>query len=287
MSDSAAGDRVQFGGNPESRAGERRRPSAKGLARKTGALLVAEHPDTWEAAAPPESEAELLLRAHRLAGCQLGEVALAAGWPVPREPLRAKGWAGCLIERALGARGGSANEPDFPDLAIELKTIPLTRAGRPRESTFVCSVSLREIAETEWAAAGVRRKLARVLWVPIEADPRLRLGERRIGAALLWSPSTAQEAALRADFEQLAGMIAIGDGESLTARDGACLQIRPKGANARAMRRGVDEHGAPVRTPPRAFYLRACFTAGLFGGDGSQVSNFRATTTASRGSCGS
>jgi len=269
MSEGTAGDRAQLGENPEPR--DRARPNAPALARKTGALLGAEQPSTREGAAPPASEAELLLRARGLAGSRLGELALVTGWPVPVEPVRAKGWAGCLIERALGARARSANEPDFPELGIELKTIPLTRDGRPRESTFVCSVSLREIAETEWAAAAIRRKLARVLWVPIEADPRLPLGQRRIGTALLWSPSTAEEAALRADFEQLAGMIASGDGESLTARHGACLQVRPKGANARAMRRGVDERGAPVRTPPRAFYLRACFTARLFCVSGGTV----------------
>jgi DNA mismatch repair protein MutH len=269
MSEGTVGDLVQLGERPERRG--HARASAKALARKTGALLGFYDPEASGAAAPPASEAELLLRARRLAGARLGELALAAGWPVPREPLRAKGWAGCLIERALGARGRSVNGPDFPDLGIELKTIPLTCAGRPRESTFVCSVSLREIAETEWEAAAVRRKLARVLWVPIEADPRLTLGDRRIGTPLLWSPNTAQEAVLRADFEQLAGMIASGNGDSLTARDGVCLQVRPKGANARAMRRGVDECGAPVRTPPRAFYLRASFTARLFCASGGTV----------------
>jgi DNA mismatch repair protein MutH len=271
MSEGTGGDRAPLGENPESRASDPGGASASILARKTGALLAETQRGASGAVAPPESEAELLRRARRLAGCHLGELARASDWPVPCEPLRAKGWAGCLMEQALGARGRSANEPDFPELGIELKTIPLTRAGRPRESTFVCSVSLREIAETEWPVAGVRRKLARVLWIPIEADPRLPFGERRIGTALLWSPSPAQEAALRADFEQLAGMIASGDAESLTARVGACLQVRPKGANARAMRRGVDERGAPVRTPPRAFYLRACFTAGLFCREGPSI----------------
>jgi DNA mismatch repair protein MutH len=269
MSEGTAGAREQLGENPEARDPDR--PSTRAPARKTGALFSGEQTGARDPAAAPASEAELLLGARRLAGCRLAELALAAGWPVPRETRRAKGWAGRLIEHALGAQARSANEPDFPELGIELKTIPLTRAGRPRESTFVCSVSLREIAETEWAVAAVRRKLARVLWVPIEADPRLPLGERRVGTALLWSPSSAQEAALRADFEQLAGMIASGDGEALTARHGTCLQVRPKGANARAMRRGVDERGAPVRTPPRAFYLRACFTARLFGASGGTV----------------
>lgn len=211
----------------------------------------------------PKSEAELLTRAHALAGRTLAELAALIGVPIQSDASRRKGLIGTLVETALGARAGSA-ALDFPELRIELKTIPLARDGRPRESTFVCSFSPRRIADSEWERSAVREKLARVLWVPIESEPTIAFEARRVGLPRLWSPTPAQEAVLRADWEDLVGIIGRGDAELLTAHLGRYLQVRPKAAHARARGRGIDEQGAPTRMLPRGFYLRARFTAQLF-----------------------
>jgi DNA mismatch repair protein MutH len=228
-------------------------------ARKTRALDRREGP-----VAAPKSEIELLARAHRLAGVTLAELARSLGLVPPPEPSRHKGLIGEWVEVALGASGRGAGI-DFPQLGIELKTIPVSRDGRPRESTFVCTISERKIADSEWERSAVRAKLARVLWVPIESDPALLFGQRRIGAARLWSPSIAQEAELHADWEELAAVIGRGDSELLSAHLGRSLQVRPKAPHGGTLTRGIDEHGAPTRAQPRAFYLRARFTAQLFG----------------------
>jgi DNA mismatch repair protein MutH len=216
----------------------------------------------------------LLARAGALSGLCVHELALRAGVALPGSPRRAKGFVGALIERALGAVAGSTAAPDFPVLGVELKTIPLDRQGRPRESTFVCTIALRSMAEAEWESSHVRRKLQRVLWIPIESEPQIAPADRRIGAPRLWSPTAEQEADLRADFEELAGRIGRGEVELVSARIGRCLQVRPKAANARVTVRGADEHGAPLRVAPRAFYLRRSFTATIFAahaGDSSRA----------------
>jgi DNA mismatch repair protein MutH len=210
----------------------------------------------------PRSEAELLARAAALAGHTLGELAAELGAPPPPSDQRhAKGLAGSLIERALGAKRGSAVGPDFPVLGIELKTIPIDVRGRPAEVTFVCMVPQTRIADLEWELSPVHAKLRRVLFVPIESDARLPLSARRIGAPRLWSPSVSEDAELRADFELLAAVFGCGGAETLTARQGLHLHVRPKGRDARARVRGSDELGAPTRTLPRGFYLRSSFTA--------------------------
>ncbi|MDH5675099.1 MAG: DNA mismatch repair endonuclease MutH [Myxococcales bacterium] len=214
---------------------------------------------------PPRSEAELLERASALAGRTLGELAQALAITIPEDPRRSKGLAGRLLERALAADAHGAPEPDFRQLGIELKSIPLDRRGRPRESTFVCSIRLADMETAYWESSRVRRKLARVLWVPIESAPDLPLPNRRIGAARIWSPSPEQERILREDWETLVGHIACGEFENLTAHRGRYLQIRPKAAHAGIRERAHDEAGAPTATLPRGFYLRARFTAGLFG----------------------
>jgi len=209
---------------------------------------------------PPNNEAELLDRARRLAGCALGRLARDLGRDTPENLRRHKGWIGELLEHALGASAGSLPEPDFPELGVELKTIPVTRRGLPRESTYVCTVPLEAHGET-WQTSWVRRKLNRVLWFPVEAEPDTPLAERRLGTPLLWSPDAEQEDGLRADWEELMDMVCMGGLEAITAHHGSWLQIRPKAANARALTAAVGADGAPILTLPRGFYLRPAFTA--------------------------
>jgi DNA mismatch repair protein MutH len=211
----------------------------------------------------PSSEAELFRRARELAGRTLGDVAEGLDVVVPPDLKRHKGWVGSLVERQLGASAGSKAVPDFPELAVELKTLPVDARGKPRESTFVCTIELNQIADIEWAESRVAIKLNRVLWVPVQADPSVPLGERRVGEPLLWSPSEDDEALLRFDWEELAGLIACGQTESVTAHLGRYLQVRPKAANSHVKRRVVDASGLLYSANPRGFYLRTQFTERL------------------------
>jgi DNA mismatch repair protein MutH len=212
---------------------------------------------------PPRSEDELLTRAAALAGRTLRDIAGAAGLAVPPDQRGHKGWVGDLMEHCLGADAESLSEPDFRSIGVELKTLPLNAGGRPAESTWVCTVRLAG-DPVPWEASDVRRKLARVMWVPVESDPRIPLSARHVGSALLWSPDAEEEASLRADWEELTGMIALGELERVSARHGQCLQIRPKAADARALTRTAGADGTPESTLPRGFYLRAAFTAAVF-----------------------
>jgi DNA mismatch repair protein MutH len=214
-------------------------------------------------AAPPRTENELLERAGQLAGLTLAELALRLGVAVPADLRRAKGFVGGLIERELGASAGSRALPDFPELEIELKTLPVDRLGAPLESTFVCTIPLTEIGDVEWADSRVRRKLARVLWVPVEGERSLPVAQRRIGQALMYRLTDEDERQLRQDWEELAGLIGRGHVESLTGHLGKSLQIRPKAAHSRARRLGFDAEGVPFAALPRGFYLRASFTRAL------------------------
>ena len=212
---------------------------------------------------PPRNEDELLARADAIAGRTLGDLAAELARPVPASTRRSKGWTGTVIEYALGANAGSLPEPDFRRIAVELKTIPIGANRRPLESTYVCTVPLAGDAAPRWRDSNVWRKLARVLWVPVEGDRSIPRPERRIGSALLWSPSPDEEAALSSDWETLMDRVVLGRVEEVSAREGECLQIRPKAANATARRRAIGSDGAWESTLPRGFYLRASFTAAI------------------------
>ncbi len=212
---------------------------------------------------PPKDEDELLVRAQALAGFSLGELATLAGVAIPANLKRDKGWVGMLLELFLGASAGSKPEQDFPQLGIELKTIPIDEQGRPLETTFVCVAPLTGNSGVSWHTSHVRHKLARVLWIPVEGSRQLPLAGRRIGSPLLWSPSAEEEELLRRDWEELMDLIVLGQVESVTARHGEVLQLRPKAANSKALTEAIGEHGQPIMTLPRGFYLKKDFTRQL------------------------
>jgi DNA mismatch repair protein MutH len=208
---------------------------------------------------PPTSEDELLARAAMAAGRELHWLAKTLAIDVPPDLLGNKGWAGLLLEAWLGASAASLPEPDFPELGIELKTLPVDAAGKPLESTYICAVPLAGTGG-DWKQSGVYRKLSRVLWIPLLSVRGQNPGERRIGHALLWRPDADQMTALQADWEELMELICTGDLDRVSARQGQYLQIRPKAANARALTQGFDSNGEVTRTLPRGFYLRTRFT---------------------------
>lgn len=211
----------------------------------------------------PKSEEELLSRAWKVAGLTLGELAARVDVDVPDDSAHGKGVAGQILEKALGATAGSRSEPDFVELGIELKSIPLDASGKPKESTFVCSISLSAMADTDWERSSVFKKLSKVLFVPVEAASDTPLRDRRVGRAYLWVPTSEERGLLRNDWERLAEMIAAGEVEQVTGHLGEVLQVRPKAPHGKSRRRAPDEEGAVQWTMPRGFYLRPAFTGAV------------------------
>jgi DNA mismatch repair protein MutH len=203
-------------------------------------------------ASPPDSIDELMRRALGLEGRGVSTLAERVGLVVGGEPVRTKGKVGELLERVLGATGTGA-ELDFPDIGVEMKTVPI-EGGKVAESTFVCAFPLMDADRAEFETSWLRRKLAHVLWVPVHE-------RERIGKAKLWEPSAEQQAALKSDFDEIVGRIAIGDIEDLSAHVGAILQLRPKAATGSVRTSAPGRDGELVSTVPRGFYLRARFVA--------------------------
>lgn len=209
---------------------------------------------------PPKSEEQLLKRARQLAGLTLADLATKFNQTIPKDTRHAKGWIGQLVETTLGATASSLAEPDFQLIGIELKTLPLTSSGKPKESTYVCTVPLTNLHEQEWSSCWLKRKLQRVLWLPIEADKRIPLASRHIGNAILWSPDEDEATQLQQDWEELMELVCLGKLDQITSHMGRYLQIRPKGANAKSLTTTLDEEGNTIQTLPRGFYLRPEFT---------------------------
>jgi DNA mismatch repair protein MutH len=190
----------------------------------------------------------------------VGQLARRLGRRLPADPARGKGLAGELAEQALGASSGNLDQPDFAELGVELKTIPMDEAGHVRESTFVCALDLAQVQREEWEGSRVQRKLARVLWLPVEWSPGAPPARRHFGDPLIWSPDAEEQRLLRGDWIDLVGRIAVGGIEEVTAHMGRALQIRPKAADGSVKVEVAGRDGEPMLTVPRGFYLRAAFT---------------------------
>ena len=208
----------------------------------------------------PQSEEELMQRAQNLAGLTLGEIANEHAIKVPKNLLHNKGWIGLLLEHVLGASASSRPEPDFPNLGIELKTLPINSQGKPLETTFVSVAPLTNLVGVNWQNCWVKEKLSRVLWVPIITNKELPLTHRQVGTPFIWSPTAQEDELLSLDWQELTDMIVLGEVENINGKHGQVLQLRPKAANSQSRTKAFDCDGKPFMTLPRGFYLKTAFT---------------------------
>jgi DNA mismatch repair protein MutH len=208
---------------------------------------------------PPRDLDDLTARAEAIRGAPVNELAWGLGFELGGDGARTKGKVGELVERALGANGGSSASHDFPGLGVELKTIPLGPRGVPTESTFVCAIAIGVDESVPWKGSWTRAKLAHVLWVPIVGDG----DARTIGAPLLWRPTAEQDAQLGADYDEAMGILGLGGVEGLTARTGRWMQVRPKAPDGKKRATALGPDGEWIATVPKGFYLRARFTSAL------------------------
>ncbi|HHF6941569.1 TPA: DNA mismatch repair endonuclease MutH [Haemophilus influenzae] len=211
----------------------------------------------------PQTLEQLLSQAQSIAGLTFGELADELHIPVPPDLKRDKGWVGMLLEHALGATAGSKAEQDFSHLGVELKTLPINAEGYPLETTFVSLAPLVQNSGVKWENSHVRHKLSCVLWMPIEGSRHIPLRERHIGTPILWKPTAEQERQLKQDWEELMDLIVLGKLDQITARIGEVMQLRPKGANSKAITKGIGKNGEVIDTLPLGFYLRKEFTANI------------------------
>jgi DNA mismatch repair protein MutH len=226
---------------------------------------------------PSDALRSLLAHARALVGVQLGELADQLGIPAPLGAVRTKGWSGQIVERELGVEGGGTHGPDFSELGVELKTVPVDERLIPLESTAVCHIDPIGIAGESWATSYARTKLARVLFVALSTERGQPVADRRVCAVRLWSPAPAEDDLLRADFELFAReYFRRGRAGAITGHLGRVLQVRPKGRNAADLCDGYDEAGRPIRIGKCGFYLRPAFVAAILAGAGPRAIRNRA-----------
>jgi DNA mismatch repair protein MutH len=209
---------------------------------------------------------QILAQAKTLRGYSLTQLTDYLKLNNPPELVHAKGLTGQIMEWLLGATAKSEPIPDFPELNLELKTIPISLNASPLETTYVCTAPLlpkldklqdKTLNYYDFKSSVVYKKLTHVLWLPIIC---LDNGERFIGNAFLWQPDATELKILETDWLELTDMMYTGELDKLSSHYGQALQIRPKAADSSVLTTGIGSSGNRVATLPRGFYLRTSFT---------------------------
>lgn len=190
--------------------------------------------------------------------------------------LHTKGFTGQLVELLLGATAKSKPLPDFPELGLEIKTLPINIKGFPLETTYVCTAPLLpkiKINKNNELTSGhfdfetsvVYKKLKKVLWMPIividKQDDTATQSNRVIGSSFIWEPSIKELDLIKTDWLELTEMLYMGELDRLTSHYGEVLQIRPKAANSSVTTKAIGPDGEITYSLPRGYYLRTCFTS--------------------------
>jgi DNA mismatch repair protein MutH len=179
------------------------------------------------------TEYEILARAKRMQGRTLGELA-DSRWSAGVSSKHNKGGAGTIVERYFGISQNSEQAPDFRAAGIELKVCPLvmdgTVAKRVKERTSVTMIDYVSLDRETWETASVRPKIRRILFVFYAWLPDVPLGEMRVKAVRLWSPSEGLGPVLERDWRVVWQKNRAGKAHELSEGDGLVMGAVTKGA---------------------------------------------------------
>lgn len=193
----------------------------------------------------PKTVAELMHRAQQIEGLTIRELANILKIELPFSLKYAKGFIGQLIEVALGASAEANPIQDFPNLKIELKTIPINYDGKATQTTHVC-IFHHDTFGQSFENSNLYNKLKKILWVPIEGNTEIPFTERHIGRAFLWELKEDDLELIKQDWEEIMDFLTTNDITQLSAKIGNQMQIRPSGKI-----KGVPQY---------SFYLKTSFT---------------------------
>jgi DNA mismatch repair endonuclease MutH len=207
-------------------------------------------------------EFAVLQRLESLRGKTIAKLAGRLDVPISR----AKSGIALLVRRALGVQNDRARIREFEQFGIEIKTAPVSPAGKPFESMSFPRFDHMEIGEDEWFDSDLRARLERLLIVPVIRDSRDQdKAEHRIGRAFFWSPSADELDAIQIEWELFRDAIKAGRADRLpSARETKFIHVRPKG------RDGRDTEPAPGGhvVVKKCFWLNASYVEQIIASTG-------------------
>ena len=203
----------------------------------------------------PENEEDLIKRAFSLTGKKIVELCEPFNKFFNEKSKKSKGYLGKILEMYLGASAGNLPIPDFPNLKIELKILPLNKNMLPKSNVKICyNSNMPTQSNYKWDSSIVKLKLNKVLWIPIEADSSIPLRERRICHPFL-SHLKDYENIIKEDYKNITYFLFSGKMEYISANLGKYLILQSISSN-KNLTNYFNFDGDLIRTNFKAFYLK-------------------------------
>jgi DNA mismatch repair protein MutH len=177
-----------------------------------------------------------------------------------------KGSVGNIIEyEAFGVKPNNDARPDFPELGIELKVLPLKKKSRGefdvKERTKICSINYVELVKEKWTYSHAKIKLNKILFIFYYHDSIDLLASTVIDYHL-FHLELSEEPIIKADWHRTKKKVEAGLAHELSESENLIL------AASRSGQGGLSYDDWPKqpnityqeRARQRAFSLKPSFT---------------------------
>lgn len=138
------------------------------------------------------------------------------------------------ITRALLGQPTGGRSGEFARFGVEVKTVPVDSRGHIVESMSFPAFHHQEVIFESWEDSDLLGRLNRLLIVPVHREKGATLSATVLGEPLFWSPSAAELAGIRQEWERYRTLIEHGESRSLPkASETTYIHVRTHGRNAK------------------------------------------------------
>ena len=200
-------------------------------------------------------EATVLRRLVSYSGRSLASIAGELGISIGR----AKSSAALLVRHAIGVTNDRVRIREFEQRGIEIKTVPVSEAGRPWEAMSFPKFNHMQVIHEEWEHSDLLSRLSRLLIVPLVRPARDTPKEESLwGIPFFWSPNYEQLRGIESEWRDYVSRIARGQSNQLPGYSATrFIHVRPHGRDK------TDTEPAPMLEPQvkKSFWLNPGFMA--------------------------
>lgn len=203
---------------------------------------------------------ELLNRAEELKGKFISELKLQLD-------VNDKGAIGKIIEEnGFGIKNNSEAKPDFQDLGIELKVVPLKESSKGelsvKERTKVCLINYHQIIESTWETSHAKEKLNHVLFVFYQYNKENKLASKIKDYYLFELRNQLDEPIIQSDWYRTKKLVQDGKAHQLSESQNKILAASRSGAGGIELSKQPTQPNALIQlnAPQRSFSLKPSYT---------------------------
>lgn len=202
---------------------------------------------------------ELRARAKELNGKYIAELH-------PKLYTKDKGAIGKIIEEfGFGIKNNSESRPDFAEIGVELKVVPLKTNSKGlsvKERTKVCLINFNQIVQSKWENSHAKNKLNHVLFVFFHYNKDNHLQSQIKDFYLFELKNQLEEPIIQSDWERTKQLVLAGRAHQLSESQNKILAASRSGPGGLDLSKHPPQPNTSIqeRAPQRSFSLKPSYT---------------------------